>query len=607
MSEETNNMPNDINNENTQENKKENLQEKEFEEKKENIEQKDKDKEEDAQDNNEEKFEEKNIPEEILDEQNEVQKNIDNIQENVNQNKENNIENIINNKENIDENNKEKKEESTILKTEELKLSTPIPINNKEEKEKTISIIKTKIKEIKKHYNFFIQYHDILFKIIKSLEDLTYEKISNSIHDSSNYLTFFKNSSELYSKFAEQINNTNNLINFSKNPKMNDNFLNEIMQTTQKMFYDNLSKFSNGLKQNIISKGPLSKFHEKMNKIETLKKLQKKKASEIDEKKKKLEKKYISYQKIFETFLPENNNNNNEENNNIINSNNNNINEQGEIQELVDIPDFTYVTKDLIGEINELKIKNNLFIIDVKDSLLSINNIFIEINELVKESILIYIQESKVFFNIDVNKKFEEIESYYKKLDESQKDNSFTLEKIFNEQKDKESIFNLLQQYFELLNSSGKVKKELISDKNAFSIEKYENILLFFEWLISISPQPIDISIDDLIIKKFEIKRNPGVFSKWRNSIMIFTKQQHIIIFEKPDSYLLNNVIRIFELDKTLYKKKEDNKKKFLFELISNTKGKIMNFKGTFEFDALNDENINEISNLVTHSNNINK
>ena len=607
MSEETNNMPNDINNENTQENKKENLQEKEFEEKKENIEQKDKDKEEDAQDNNEEKFEEKNIPEEILDEQNEVPKNIDNIQENVNQNKENNIENIINNKENIDENNKEKKEESTILKTEELKLSTPIPINNKEEKEKTISIIKTKIKEIKKHYNFFIQYHDILFKIIKSLEDLTYEKISNSIHDSSNYLTFFKNSSELYSKFAEQINNTNNLINFSKNPKMNDNFLNEIMQTTQKMFYDNLSKFSNGLKQNIISKGPLSKFHEKMNKIETLKKLQKKKASEIDEKKKKLEKKYISYQKIFETFLPENNNNNNEENNNIINNKNNNINEQGEIQELVDIPDFTYVTKDLIGEINELIVKNNLFIIDVKDSLLSINNIFIEINELVKESILIYIQESKVFFNIDVNKKFEEIESYYKKLDESQKDNSFTLEKIFNEQKDKESIFNLLQQYFELLNSSGKVKKELISDKNAFSIEKYENILLFFEWLISISPQPIDISIDDLIIKKFEIKRNPGVFSKWRNSIMIFTKQQHIIIFEKPDSYLLNNVIRIFELDKTLYKKKEDNKKKFLFELISNTKGKIMNFKGTFEFDALNDENINEISNLVTHSNNINK
>ena len=169
-----------------------------------------------------------------------------------------------------------------------------------------------------------------------------------------------------------------------------------------------------------------------------------------------------------------------------------------------------------------------------------------------KESILIYIQESKIFFGADVNKKFEEVEKYFKKLDEEQNDNLFKLDIIYNEQKNKENILNLLQQYYELLNNSEKVKKELISDKNAFSIEKYENIILFFEWLISISPQPTDISVDDLILKKFEIKRDPGIFSKWKNEIMIFTRQNHLILFEKPNSFEIKNLIKIFEIDKKM-------------------------------------------------------
>ena len=58
------------------------------------------------------------------------------------------------------------------------------PQSNKVDKEKTISIIKSKIKELKNNYNFYTQYNDIIFKIIKNLEDLTYEKIANSLQDS---------------------------------------------------------------------------------------------------------------------------------------------------------------------------------------------------------------------------------------------------------------------------------------------------------------------------------------------------------------------------------------------------------------------------------------
>ena len=583
--EEDNNIQdNNKNQENTQENfQEENIQEKIEEKVEENPQVK-------VEENAEEK-EQDNIPanvvEEALDENNAQNNENENIKENVNSNE-------IQNKENKNENEEKKNElNEENLGKEELNVETPS--SSQKEKEETIGIIKSKIKELRNNYNFYNQYNDLIIKIIKNLEDLTYEKITNSVQDSLNYLSFFKNCSELYSKFAEQIKNSNKIItSTTEKPKMNDNFLNEVMQDTQNIFYQNLSKFSNGLKQNIIAKGPLSKLHEKTNKIEVIKKTHLKKLGEIDDKRKNFEKKFKNFKKLLDSFLPE------ENNNNIANNNDNNINQ---IPELVDSPDFVYVIKDLSESINQLILGNNLFIIDSKDTLYSINNLFVDINNLVKESILIYIQESKIFFGIDVNKKFEEIENYFKKLDEEQKDNIFRLDKIFHEQNHKENIFNLLQQYFELLNNSEKVKKELISDKNTFSIEHYPSIINFFEWLISISPQPTDISIDELIDKKFELKRDPGIFSKWKSEIMIITKQKHVILFDKPNSYLIENLMKIFELDKIVYKKKADNKKPFLFEIIAKNKGKVMNFKGSFLFDGLNNENINEIAKIIPNEN----
>ena len=540
-----------------------------------------------------------NAPEEILDQNNAQKNENENMQENANANQ-----NIIQNNENIQQNqnpNVIQNNENKIIENEENKnvinevqqpkvdgkmeeLRTDTPSSSIKDKEETIAIIKSKIKEIRTNYNFYNQYHDIIFKIIKSLEDLTYEKITNSVQDSLNYLSFFKNCSELYSKFAEQIKNSNKIItSTTQKPKMNDNFLNDVMQDTQNIFYQNLSKFSTGLKQNIIAKGPLSKLIEKTNKIEVIKKTNLRKFIEIVEKRKKFYKKYKAYQNLLNSFLPEENINNNNINNNAI---------VNQIPGLVDSPDFVCVIKELSEAINKSILENNLFVIETKDALHSINNLFVDINNLVKESILIYIQESKIFFGTDVNKKFEEIENYFKKLEEEQKDNIFKLDKIFSEQKDKDNIFNLLQQYFELLNNSEKVKKELISDKNTFSIEQYPNIINFFEWLISISPQPTDISIDELIDKKMEVKRDPGIFSRWKKEVMVFTKQHHVILFDKPNAYFVANLMKIFELDKISYRKTQDSKKPFLFEIIANTKGKIMNYKGSFLFDALSNENL---------------
>lgn len=418
--------------------------------------------------------------------------------------------------------------------------------------------------------------------MINYLEKLTYEKLSNSIRDSCNYLSFFQETSDIYTKFAEEIKKSNDIIMSSKKlPKMNDNILLEAMQNTQNFIQLNLSKISNGLKQNIISNGPFSKYQEKVNKIETIKNNQSKKFVEIEEKSKNLEKKYKnSYEKLIEEFSKEKNNNNLEEKD----------------ISLVDYPDLIYIIKDLLDDINLLIVEINLFIVDLKDSFHSINCLFIEINDLVKDSVLIYIQESKNIFNIDVTKNFEQIKKYYKNIQDNPEEKIFKLDKIFNEQNHREKIFDLLEKYYYLLNDSGRVKKELISDRNNFSIKKYPNLFVFFEWLISISPQPTQITIDDLIIKKVEIKRYSGFFGGWKESEMIITKQSHIILYDKPVDYKFENVVQIFEIDKTNLNMKFDIKNPFLFEIKANNKGKIMNFTGTFLFDALNNENLYVIS-----------
>ena len=325
-----------------------------------------------------------------------------------------------------------------------------------------------------------------------------------------------------------------------------------------------------------------------------MKKTHLKKYNEIIDEKKKLEKKFKSYYKLFSSFVPENVPQNPTGTNNVIIE---------PMPELIDAPDFVYIIKDFLESLNAFINKINNFTKEAKQAMKEINGIFIDVTNLIKESISIYINESKIFFNTEVTKKFEEIEKYFKNYEKNAKENNiFKLSKIYHDEKSQENIINLLQQFYSLLNSSNTVYKNLIKDKNNFTIKKYSNVDLFFDWLISILSNNFEIKIDDLIIKKLEIKRDPGFFYKWKQCGMVFTQQKHLIIFENVDSFKIEDIVKIFEIDKITFRKKEDKKKGFLFDIIVNTKGKIMNFKGNFLFDALSEENIKDISDLINNN-----
>ena len=368
----------------------------------------------------------------IEEEKNEEHQNQDQEQGNIiennnngnNENDENDEENEENegeenNEENEDEENNEENEVQPQIEIVNENNQAEPQINNinninneannqrlrQEEENKVIEIIKSKIKYLREKYDFCLQFEEIILKILKSFQDLTYTKLSASIKESLNFITFFKESSELYSKFAKQIQETNNIIMSSKKvEKLSDNVLLDVMQNTQNILLENITTISKAMKQNIVNKGPLSLLQEKINQIDNKKKENFDKLKLITESRKKLQKKMTKYEKIFETFLPKIDIN--------LNNNNNNNQIMNERPILVDTPDFILIIKSLLGYINKLILEINLYIIETKDTFYNINSLYVQINNLVKESILIYIKECKTIFNLNLTKNFAEIEEY---------------------------------------------------------------------------------------------------------------------------------------------------------------------------------------------------
>jgi hypothetical protein len=299
-----------------------------------------------------------------------------------------------------------------------------------------------------------------------------------------------------------------------------------------------------------------------------------------------LMKKYTeSYEGIFESFLKEAENTEqdiNAKSNIIFNKN-----------------DFLCIFKDFMNEINNLILQINLYISETSDNLLQINKLFSDVNNLVGDSVLIYIEQSKAIFNIEMNDNYEKIKQYYQNIKDNSEENMFKLNIIFDKQEDKEKINNSLEEYYKLLKEEN--KKEL--DTNLFSINSHPNLYLFFEWLTQIRPKGGQIFIEDLIIKKFDVRKYDGFFSGWSDCIMVFTKQKHIIIYNKSkDINKSDTVYKFYELAQTTFIQKNDNKYPFAFDLIIENIGTIMNSNETINYDALNKDNLDEISLLFNKS-----
>ena len=250
---------------------------------------------------------------------------------------------------------------------------------------------------------------------------------------------------------------------------------------------------------------------------------------------------------------------------------------------------------DFFAQVNKLILKTNLFLVDFKDSIYQINFYFIEYTQLIKQAVLIYIQENKKLFNNNLVKDFDRIENYFNELFKPGVDHNLKINKIFETKELKEKMNQFLTDYQVLIKNSKLVKSDILNNHLNFRIETYNNLENFFENLLKINPQPILLTYDDLILNKVDIKRDPGFFSMWKECELIMTKQNHILIFDKPRT---KDFVNCFEISRLDFKLRKDNKKKFLFDLVIKSKGKITNYTGSYYYDALDGEKLKNIRDM---------
>jgi hypothetical protein len=94
---------------------------------------------------------------------------------------------------------------------------------------------------------------------------------------------------------------------------------------------------------------------------------------------------------------------------------------------------------------------------------------------------------------------------------------------------------HLLLNYRDILIQSRiiKDKKNIIDEITNFNLHNFKKTKSFFEFLQNLVPNLLKFNYKDFIQLKIGVKRDAGIFQKWRNTILIVTYQGHILLLDE--------------------------------------------------------------------------
>ena len=468
-------------------------------------------------------------------------------------------------------------------KREEVPMPEPKPIE-KVNIDAVKDTILSKVEIIRKNYNFAMNYSLCVINILKYFNELLCERLFTSLHESKHLIKIFKDLSSLYQSFSDQIKKqVSHLKEQSDVPKIMDDSLKQMVENTQNTLCNNFQGLSNSLKQRLITDGLISQMDNFYSQLENIKKEIQKHITKIENRRKKLEKLYkTKYETLFEDLIPS-------DTTKALSP------EQQRIFMLEDISDFIIIEIELHSKINKMCDKTKTFLTDLKVLATNMNELFVKYTKILRDALIIYIQECKKLYTKETTSVFQQAEIYCEGLSKPDIDQSFQIQKIFTLPVENTNINKLLQEYLKILIELDvkKEKADLLTE-HKFEIQAYTNVESFYEFLINVNPDGnVIIEYNNLLLAQFKIQRDPGVFQSWKHSIMFFTKQNHVIVYDEPVGY--KTFVSSFDLSKVQYKNKPEKKNPNLFEVIpQKTKGKI-NLGRSCVYDANTKEGLLDI------------
>ena len=122
------------------------------------------------------------------------------------------------------------------------------------------ALIKEKIIKLRNNYNFSMSYSLSILNILKLFHKCLFEKVFNTLNENRTVFNVFKEISEFYQSFSEHVLKSNkNLSSLGEVPKIFNDGLKSMLESTQNALVRNFLDISNNLKIKIMSKGQIER------------------------------------------------------------------------------------------------------------------------------------------------------------------------------------------------------------------------------------------------------------------------------------------------------------------------------------------------------------
>ena len=525
----------------------------------------------------------------------------ENGNDNINEIKENKEKKIIENEikneiKNENEKGEQKDKEKKVeeKKVEENKIEERPSINKENEKTQEIkkihsSVITTgkekindiylkKIKDLSSIYSYSSNYLLFITQLFKKTSEPFYSKLSSSyINNIKPYLKYFKDLILILNNFSEKINTLNSTINpelYSNDEESLirvENSLNLSVKKINSSMSEVYNKISKDIKD-IINKPIYIKyetievkfeenFHKMLALVSYIEQLRIKYNTEFA-------KKYVN---IFNTFIDKYNTMDNY---------------------LLNMKNFFSIEYDIVSAANFVMNKAHEFLSYMKKLYEESINIFCDYLEILKTMIKIFYQENKkiILPKILPEKMVVDLEKLLNQNIRKNIEKKLSIKNIiehYHNESLRNEVNHLLLKYQDILSQSKVIKNEIINDLSKFDLQYFKNTEIFFDFLKNLIPPTYQFKYEDGIQFKTGVKRDCGLFKRWKECQLVISYQGHILFFDEENTK--NNINNILD--------NEEVQKKAQSVIINN-----VNFKTSPGLDDLND---NQIKNKIEGKNGI--
>ena len=523
--------------------------------------------------------------------------------------------------------------------------------------EKVILLYDNKINELVNIYSFTEKYLFFITQTFGKICNPFYQIISITYNnDIKPYFAYFKNLVNIFETFSDNLKTLGHSIKHPLNEEENNNIselmnvefdLNKSVEKLNLIYADIFSIITNNLKENVLNKPLYNKVDTVEPKfVENLQKMQKLINKLIHRREKLINKYKKEYEPLFYYYKDRK--------------------EKKAIElfnDLICMKDFLFMEYDLISYCNKAFVKIKKFLIDIELVFNDSTNLFCDYLEALKTMIKIYYDENRFIINPNIlskdmiNNLNQLIEQDIRKKIEKKLSIKNIIE-FSKEPKLRNEMNHLLLNYRDILIQSQILieKNQIIEEITNFNLLNFKSTKYFFSFLLDLVPPIRKFNYEKFIQLKLYIKRDAGLFKKWRNTILLVTYQGHILFLDESSNIsnnerikeFTNNSIQVKENEgkekitkeeskdtekneqnneiivkdefndgivpnklihiflKTSYgiliKEKKDDK--FLFQLWSYLNGNKKSKE--VDFDALNQDNLTKIINILNDNNDVN-